>query len=519
MPHIRWIPIGKSNCYLDVEKLQSNPIYKITVDILKHTNFFRAFTASSTIPSIYIQQFWDTVRYNKTFRCYKSQLDEQWFDLTKDTLRDALQITPVNNNKAFSSHPSSDALINFVNELGYPKLVKNLSNVKKATLIVISSIKFTKLIIYHLQRKHKFHPRPDSPLHLPNEEPVLVYLKFSAKETNREVFGMPIPGNLIIVDIQGKPYYQEYLEKVAKHKSYLTGEQGSDPDSPASKPAKATKKSKTPVPKADPRPPVTKPASSQQPEPKPALAKSKGKKRKLVTETSDKPSPARRSKSGLVSKRHKPISSLRSVDESVAEGIPKKEPRVDDEEADIQRALEESLKSIYDAPRGLLRTGGPNPGDQDEGQAGLNPDVQDEGQAGPNPGDAAASQPLPSLVVHAKPNLEHIDLEVTDVSTQPQPEQMDEGFTATAYPKSHVVDLLGWWMEVDEVMVALVKIQKLQEILKFQMDLLVVKEEVDNEVETMWRFWSWFPTFFGEESLSCLLLGMSRFSNVYRRDP
>nr|GEU79333.1 retrovirus-related Pol polyprotein from transposon TNT 1-94 [Tanacetum cinerariifolium] len=94
-----------------------------------HTNFFRAFTASSTIPSIYIQQFWDTVRYDKTAKCYKCQLDEQWFDLTKDTLRDALQITPVNNNNAFSSPSSSDALINFVNDLGYLKVIRNLSNV------------------------------------------------------------------------------------------------------------------------------------------------------------------------------------------------------------------------------------------------------------------------------------------------------------------------------------------------------------------------------------------------------
>nr|GFC80203.1 hypothetical protein [Tanacetum cinerariifolium] len=57
------------------------------------------------------------------------QLDEQWFVLTKDTLREALQITPANNNQAFISPPSPDALINFVNELGYPKLVRNWSNV------------------------------------------------------------------------------------------------------------------------------------------------------------------------------------------------------------------------------------------------------------------------------------------------------------------------------------------------------------------------------------------------------
>ncbi|GJU52033.1 retrovirus-related pol polyprotein from transposon TNT 1-94 [Tanacetum coccineum] len=61
LPRSRWVAVGKSNCYLDVERSQSNPIYKIAVDILKQTNFFRAFIASSTIPSIYIQQFWDIV--------------------------------------------------------------------------------------------------------------------------------------------------------------------------------------------------------------------------------------------------------------------------------------------------------------------------------------------------------------------------------------------------------------------------------------------------------------------------
>ncbi|GJX12695.1 hypothetical protein Tco_0204453 [Tanacetum coccineum] len=129
LPRIRWVPIGKSNCYLDVERSQSNPIYKIAVDILKHTNFFRAFTTSSTIPSIYIQQFWDTVRYDNKTESYSCQLDEEWFNLTKETLRDALQITPVYTNNAFSSPPTLDALIKFVNDLGYPRVVRTLSDV------------------------------------------------------------------------------------------------------------------------------------------------------------------------------------------------------------------------------------------------------------------------------------------------------------------------------------------------------------------------------------------------------
>nr|GEW02418.1 retrovirus-related Pol polyprotein from transposon TNT 1-94 [Tanacetum cinerariifolium] len=351
LPRSRWVPVGKSKCYLDVEKSQSNPIYKIVVDILKHTNFFRAFTASLTIPSIYIQQLWDTIRYDRDTARYICQLDKQWFDLTKDTLRDALQIIPVNNNNPFSSPPTHDALINFVNNLermweeftqsihSFIEDKKNIAlhtqGMKKANPIVIPSIRSTKLIIHHLKSKHKFDMRPHSSLHLPYEEYILGYLKFSAKGTKWEVFGMPIPNELITADIRGEEYYKEYLEKVAKHQRYLTSEEESDPDSPAPKPAKATKKSKPSTPKAVP---VIKPVaakaskytSSQQPKPKPAPVKTQEKKRKLVMETSNEPSPAKSSKPG------------------------KREPRFDDEEADMQRAVEEILKSVHDAHRGLL---------------------------------------------------------------------------------------------------------------------------------------------------------------------
>ncbi|GJX58893.1 retrovirus-related pol polyprotein from transposon TNT 1-94 [Tanacetum coccineum] len=564
LPRIRWVPIGKSNCYLDVERSQSNPIYKIAVDILKHTNFFRAFTASSTIPSIYIQQFWDTVRYDNKTGSYSCQLDEQWFDLTKDTLRDALQITPVDTNNAFSSPPTPDALIKFVNDLGYPRVVRTLSDVvtndmfqpwralttvinlcltgktsgferprapvlqilwgivnrahidyaermweeftqsihtfiedkknlaqhtqgkKKATLIVIPSVRFTKLIVYYLQSKHKFHPRPGSPLHLPNEEPVLGYLKFSAKGTKREVFGMPIPNDLITDDIRGEQYYNAYLEKVAKHQRYLAGEEVSDPDSPAPKPAKATK----PKTSKQSNPLAPKAATKK---PAPAPAKTQGKKRKLVTETSEAPSLAKRSKVGKVVKKRTKKSSLQLVDEFVDEGVPENEPRIGDEEADLQKAVEESLKEFHSAHQGPLppvvirepesrkflplpevqdqyifqrrtstqteptghdessslyaelgQTDSETNSDeevpgivarvQDEGQAGPNPGEHDEGQAIPNPGDAEASQPPSSHVVHAGPNLEHMDLEASNTSIQPNPEQMDEEFSTTAYP-------------------------------------------------------------------------------------
>ncbi|GKD33442.1 retrovirus-related pol polyprotein from transposon TNT 1-94 [Tanacetum coccineum] len=43
----------------------------VAVAILKNTNFLRAFTTSSMIPAIYIQQFWDTMCYDSTTGMYR----------------------------------------------------------------------------------------------------------------------------------------------------------------------------------------------------------------------------------------------------------------------------------------------------------------------------------------------------------------------------------------------------------------------------------------------------------------
>ncbi|GJX32286.1 hypothetical protein Tco_0242141 [Tanacetum coccineum] len=330
------------------------------------------FTASSTIPAIYIQQFWDTICFDSKAGSYKCQLDKQWFDLTQDTLRDALQITPVDKNQAFPPPPTPDTFIEFVNELGYPREVMHLSNVttndmfqpwralitiinlmweeftqsihnftednrnlahqdqgkKKATIILIPSIRFTKLIIFHLQRLHNFYPRPESPLYLPIEEPVLGNLKFSAKGTKQEVFGMTIPNELINDVIRGSDYYDAYLEKVAKHQRHLAGEEVSEPESPAPKAAKPTK------------PKSTKQAKSTDPKaatkkPKPAPAKPKEKKCKPVSESLEAPPLAKRAKAGKVVKKRTVKSSKQLVDEFIDEGVPAAKLRLEDTEEEI----------------------------------------------------------------------------------------------------------------------------------------------------------------------------------------
>ncbi|GJR80466.1 hypothetical protein Tco_0151251 [Tanacetum coccineum] len=77
VPRSQWLTIGKSNLLFNAQKIQKNPIFQISVDILSNTNFFQAFTASANVPAIYLQQFWNTMKYNEKTGVYSCQVDEQ----------------------------------------------------------------------------------------------------------------------------------------------------------------------------------------------------------------------------------------------------------------------------------------------------------------------------------------------------------------------------------------------------------------------------------------------------------
>ncbi|GJR12992.1 retrovirus-related pol polyprotein from transposon TNT 1-94 [Tanacetum coccineum] len=260
-------------------------ILPVAVTILKNTNFLRDSMASSMIPAI-------------TFSSSRTPY--------------AIQITPTNDNDPFVAPPSSDTVIEYVNTLGYPSTLKNVS-------------------------------------------------AMSVGKDGREIFGMPIPDALLTDENKRAPFYDEYLEHVAKYQQYLdeecgkAGEEGVTESPKATKVTKpkAAKQTKPSAPKAAK---VTKPAddkapkqtSSQPPKSTPAPTKpskkDQGKKHKPVKETSDAPSLAKRFKAGKVTKKRMPKGPLQLVDEFVDEGVPEKEPVYGDEEANLQWALKLSLK-------------------------------------------------------------------------------------------------------------------------------------------------------------------------------
>ncbi|GKC04958.1 retrovirus-related pol polyprotein from transposon TNT 1-94, partial [Tanacetum coccineum] len=252
------LPYGKSNLLLDLQKLQKNPIFRIS-------------EAKTGV--------------------YRFQLDEQWFTLNSDLLRDALEITPVDPANPFVSPSAGEIVMDFVNELGYPESIHFVSHMhvnnlyqpwrailslinqcltgktpgndkprhpvlqmlwgivtrtnvdyaellweefvqgiqtffthwdsnkipyKKPTPHVIPYCRFTKLIIYFLGSKYNIHRRPESPRHVTGDDFLHGNLKFVPKGEKDEVFGMPIPKELITEAIQRSEYYKQYVEMAAR---------------------------------------------------------------------------------------------------------------------------------------------------------------------------------------------------------------------------------------------------------------------------------------------------------------
>nr|GEW60596.1 hypothetical protein [Tanacetum cinerariifolium] len=174
--------------------------------------------------------------------------------------------------------------------------------------------------------------------------------------------------------------------------------------------------------------------SSQPPKPKPASTKPlkivPEKKQKLVKVTPNEPSPAKRSKAGLVGKRRKPKSPLKLLDEFADEDLEARNQG----HARLVVFGEPDSERFQPLPEVQGKDTKINVRVQDEGQAGSNSGKQDKGQVGSNPGNAAKLQPQPSHVVNVGLNLEPMDLAVSDSSTQQNPEQMDGEFTTTTYP-------------------------------------------------------------------------------------
>nr|GEV95453.1 hypothetical protein [Tanacetum cinerariifolium] len=267
------------------------------------------------------------------------QLDELWFNLYKDIIRDALDITPTNDNDPFVAPPSHDTVIEYVNTLGYPSTLRNVLAMSTNTLYqpwraILSMINMC--LTDFVQSIQTFL----------TDRKNLATASCGKKKTTH----MLIPS-------------LGMLERMAGKSS--AAERG------ATESSKATNVTKPKSAKA------TKPASvlNQHPLNHPKLFQKRNKNwfRKLLMNPHQQKDQRRRTP--MPTKTSRPAES----------------PSLD-----VELALTDS-------------------------------------HAGSNLSDAVGSQPQPSHVVHAGPNLKPMDLEAIDASPLQKHEHLDEEFTTTTY--------------------------------------------------------------------------------------
>ncbi|GJY82809.1 copia protein [Tanacetum coccineum] len=163
---------------------------------------------------------------------YSFQLDELWFNLNADLLRKALRITPKDSAHPFvpppagktsgsdkPRHPALQILWGVVTgtNVDYDELIwEEFMQAIKNFFFDVANINIPSLL------------RPQSPVHITTDDYPLGNLKFVSKGGMDEVFGMPIPKELITDAIQISEYYKKYLEMAARkprQPTTMTGEE------------------------------------------------------------------------------------------------------------------------------------------------------------------------------------------------------------------------------------------------------------------------------------------------------
>ncbi|GJU12195.1 retrovirus-related pol polyprotein from transposon TNT 1-94 [Tanacetum coccineum] len=424
--------------------------------------FAVAFTASASVPAIYIQQFWNTLTYVEKAGTYRFQLDEDWFTLDVNLLREALKITPIDQAHLFMSPPLGDAIMDFMNELGYQEMLWGIitsTNVDYAELMweefvqamqtfltdkanlgsptkkgrkdkphVIPYCRFTKLIICHLGRIHNIHQRSASPFHLAEEDLRLGNLKFVSK------------GEIDEHD------QKVAAEKEGKKKSASTKQP---------KPKPAIEKSSKPVPAPKPKVTKEKPskASTAKP-PKPKPAKEKSTKATPLQKagkahSEPEPEPEQEGASEEYDMEHAIQMSLESFQaqgHAHVRGVAIQEPVVEAIRPLLvvegkEASTRPSTQPLDDTSANIIRDY-PSSADAETGE-----DVEkqenveekmvelDQDQAGSDPGETLESRPQPEQV-HMEEDQAGPDHGISRVALGgPDPEPTHNEFMVDLYPK------------------------------------------------------------------------------------
>ncbi|GJY48426.1 hypothetical protein Tco_0438382 [Tanacetum coccineum] len=213
LPLSKWVPIGKSNCVLDVHKPQRNPIFPI-----ENTNFIMAFNG---------------IHNNSRLSTFSS-IGTSIVFLTTSTLVVQLSVKAARIDRPETPCASYSFWVSL--HRSYIDNAKDLGRVCH-----------TKLILQHLKKQAQHTPRPgfgsSRYLHTGKLRTPSGYVR----KDGREYFGIVDTDSLLNDAIKSAPYYSSYLEHVTEYQRYLN-EEHDKADDKSPEPASSQSPKLTPTP-------------------------------------------------------------------------------------------------------------------------------------------------------------------------------------------------------------------------------------------------------------------------------
>nr|GEU76931.1 cold-inducible RNA-binding protein [Tanacetum cinerariifolium] len=127
-----------ANKKIDLEHVQCPPESKILTNIIKNHSLGFSIAASSSVPWIYMAQFWHTLKEDGSKYGLKFMLDKKELSLTLDDFKTIFHLPQAtdNNHDSFVSPPSfSDMIPFYKNHLGFTMELKTPSSFKTTGLL------------------------------------------------------------------------------------------------------------------------------------------------------------------------------------------------------------------------------------------------------------------------------------------------------------------------------------------------------------------------------------------------
>ncbi|GKD31778.1 hypothetical protein Tco_1242556 [Tanacetum coccineum] len=123
-------PVGKSNSRAELNKISVPKTCDIIAEILKHHPIAPALTTSATVPIVYMQQFWQTVKFDESKTIMRFKIDQHEVDFSLDTFRTVLQLPQAtdNENESFVDVPEFSGIAAFLKDIGYIASVRILAD-------------------------------------------------------------------------------------------------------------------------------------------------------------------------------------------------------------------------------------------------------------------------------------------------------------------------------------------------------------------------------------------------------